>query len=62
MSKYARHFVRRLEAAVFPAVGDIDIGDIDIGEVTPRQMLKIFRRIQARGSLEKVHRIKNYCS
>ncbi|WP_332817401.1 tyrosine-type recombinase/integrase [Sphingopyxis sp.] len=55
--KYASHIVRRLEGDVFPAVGHLDIG-----EITPREMLDIFRTIQARGSLEMAHRIKNYCS
>ncbi|WP_447763643.1 tyrosine-type recombinase/integrase [Sphingopyxis panaciterrae] len=55
--KYAKHIVRRLEADVFPVVGPLDIR-----EITPRQMLEIFRGIQARGSLEMAHRIKNYCS
>jgi len=55
--KYAQHIVRRLEADVFPA-----IGNKDIAEITPREMLEIFRGIQARGSFEMAHRIKNYCS
>lgn len=55
--KYAAHIVRRLEGDVFPVVGDKDIA-----EITPRDMLDIFRAIQARGSFEMAHRIKNYCS
>ena len=55
--KYAAHIVRRLEGDVFPVVGDKDISGI-----TPREMLDIFRAIQARGSFEMAHRIKNYCS
>lgn len=54
--KYASHIVRRLEGGVFPAVDEIPIN-----EITPRQMLDIFRKIRARGSLEMAHRIKNYC-
>lgn len=55
--KYASHITRRLEGDVFPVVGDHDIR-----EISPRQMLDIFRSIQARGSIEIAHRIKNYCS
>lgn len=55
--KYASHIVRRLEGDVFPV-----IGDKNISEITPREMLDIFRAIQARGSFEMAHRIKNYCS
>lgn len=55
--KYARQITSRLEGDVFPVVGDHDIR-----EITPRQMLDIFRSIQARGSIEMAHRIKNYCS
>lgn len=55
--KYASRIVTRLETDVFPAVGDKDIA-----EITPREMLDIFRKIQARGSFETAHRIKNYCS
>lgn len=55
--KYASRIVARLEVDVFPAVGDKDIA-----EITPREMLDIFRTIQARGSFETAHRIKNYCS
>ena len=55
--KYARQITSRLEGDVFPIVGDHDIR-----EITPRQMLDIFRSIQARGSIEMAHRIKNYCS
>jgi len=55
--KYARQIASRLEGDVFPVVGDHDIR-----EITPRQMLDIFRSIQASGSIEMAHRIKNYCS
>lgn len=55
--KYASRIVSRLENDVFPIVGDKDIA-----EITPREMLDIFRSIQARGSFETAHRIKNYCS
>src|SRR3546814_13597997 len=55
--KYASRIVTRLESDVFPVVGDKDIA-----EITPREMLDIFRTIQARGSFETAHRIKNYCS
>ncbi len=55
--KYGSRIVSRLENDVFPV-----IGDKDIAEITPREMLDIFRSIQARGSFETAHRIKNYCS
>lgn len=55
--KYAGHIVRRLENDIFPV-----IGSHDIAEITPRQMLDALRKIEARGSIEMAHRIKNYCS
>ena len=55
--KYAKHIVRRLENDIFPV-----IGELDIAEITPRQMLDALRKIEARGSIEMAHRIKNYCS
>ncbi|MBL0914144.1 MAG: integrase arm-type DNA-binding domain-containing protein [Sphingopyxis sp.] len=55
--KYAGHIVRRLENDIFPVVGDKDIS-----EITPREMLNALRQIEARGSIELAHRIKNYCS
>jgi hypothetical protein len=48
--KYASRIVTRLETDVFPAVGDKDVA-----EITPREMLDIFRKIQARGSFETAH-------
>lgn len=55
--KYAGHIIRRLENDIFPIVGSHDIS-----EITPRQMLDALRKIEARGSIELAHRIKNYCS
>ncbi|HJS13352.1 tyrosine-type recombinase/integrase [Sphingopyxis sp.] len=55
--KYGSRIVSRLENDVFPVIGEKDIATI-----TPRDMLDIFRSIQARGSFETAHRIKNYCS
>ncbi|WP_324075310.1 phage integrase central domain-containing protein [Sphingopyxis sp.] len=52
--KYAAHIIRRLEADVFPVVGEKDIR-----EIKPRDLLDIFQAIQAHISLEMAHRIKN---
>lgn len=55
--RYAGVTMRRLEADIFPAVGALPIAAI-----TPRQMLEAFRAIQARGSVEMAHRVRNHCS
>lgn len=47
----------RLEADVYPVIGDMDVADI-----TPRQMLDAIRQIEARGSIEMARRVKNHCS
>ena len=63
-SKYApgwekSHSVKilsRLEKNVFPW-----IGKSTIAEVEPPQLLSVLRRIEARGALDTVHRVHQYC-
>jgi len=55
--RYAGVIMRRLEADIFPTVGEEPISAI-----TPRQMLEAFRGIERRGSVEMAHRVKNHCS
>ena len=55
--RYAGVIMRRLEADIFPTVGQEPISAI-----TPRQMLEAFRGIERRGSVEMAHRVKNHCS
>jgi integrase len=55
--RYAALVVGRLEADIFPA-----IGNLDIAEVKPRQILEAIRKIEARGAIEMARRLKNHCS
>lgn len=48
---------RRLEMNVFPWVGDRNIK-----EITTPELLKVLRRIEARGAFEMAHRVKYNCS
>ncbi len=48
--------LRRLQADVFPV-----IGARPIGEIRPPELLAMLRRIESRGALETVHRIKTIC-
>lgn len=49
---YRSKVVRRLEREVYPAIGDRPIRDIRAAEV-----LRILRRIEARGTIETAHRV-----
>jgi len=55
--RYARVIKTRLEADIFPDVGALDIAAIDSATV-----LKAFRKIEDRGSIDMAHRVRNYCS
>ena len=55
--RYAGLVTGRLEADIFPKVGKLDIS-----EITPREILLAIRQIEARGSVEMAHRVKNHCS
>jgi integrase len=55
--RYAALVKGRLEADIYPV-----IGDMDVAEITPRQILDAIRRIEGRGSIEMAHRVKNHCS
>lgn len=54
---YARQILSRLEADVFPMIGDDDIADIK-----PARMLEVLKAVEARGVLETNRRLKQYCS
>lgn len=55
--RYARVIRTRLTEDIFPWLGDMPIGEIE-----PVELLTVLRKIEARGSIEMAHRIKNYCS
>ena len=55
--RYARLIEGRLKNDILPIIGDKPIRSI-----LPRTMLEALRVIEARGSYEMAHRIKNYCS
>ena len=55
--RYAGVLMRRMEADIFPMIGQEPIASI-----TPRQMLEALRGIERRGSIEMAHRVKNHCS
>jgi hypothetical protein len=53
--RYARITTTRLEQDIFPDLGKVPIADID-----PVMLLEAFRKIEARGSIEMAHRIRNH--
>lgn len=55
--RYARLIEGRLKSDILPIIGDKPIRSI-----LPRTMLEALRVIEARGSYEMAHRIKNHCS
>jgi integrase len=55
-ASYSVKLLARLEANVFPWLGDRPIRDIKAPE-----LLSILRRVEARGVLETAHRLLNYC-
>ncbi|WP_229736513.1 tyrosine-type recombinase/integrase [Novosphingobium endophyticum] len=55
--RYARLIEGRLENDILPVIGDKPVRSI-----LPRTMLEALRVIEARGSYEMAHRIKNHCS
>jgi integrase len=56
-SRYAKLVLGRLEADVFPHIGQEDIGKIE-----PPRLLEVIRKIEARGAVETAKRIKGHCS
>ncbi|MGQ0533075.1 MAG: tyrosine-type recombinase/integrase [Caulobacteraceae bacterium] len=54
---YAAQILKRLEADVFPKVGEVDIAVIK-----PAKMLEVLKAVEARGVLETNRRLKQYCS
>ncbi len=55
-ASYSVKLLARLEANVFPWLGDRPIGDIK-----PPELLSVLRRVESRGVLETAHRLMNYC-
>jgi integrase len=53
---HAATVIRRLERDVFPW-----LGGRPVGETTAVEILEVLRRVEARGSLETAHRIKQIC-
>jgi integrase len=53
--RYARITTTRLEQDIFPDLGKVPIADID-----PVMLLGALRKIEARGSIEMAHRIRNH--
>lgn len=47
----------RLERDIYPSLGTKHINNI-----TPQELLRVFRKIESRGAIELMHRIKSYCS
>ena len=55
-ASYSVKLLARLEANVFPWLGDRPISDIK-----PPELLSVLRRVESRGVLETAHRLMNYC-
>ncbi|MBI5611909.1 MAG: tyrosine-type recombinase/integrase [Gammaproteobacteria bacterium] len=55
-TSHADKIIRRLEGEVFPWLGSRPIGDVNAPE-----LLKVLRRIEARGALETAHRVHQNC-
>lgn len=55
--RYVRLIEGRLKSDILPI-----IGDKPVRSSLPRTMLEALRLIQARGSYEMAHRIKNHCN
>ena len=53
--RYARIITTRLEQDIFPHLGTVPIAEID-----PPMILAALRKIEARGSIEMAHRIRNH--
>ena len=56
-ASYSVKLLARLEANVFPWLGNRPIRDIK-----PPELLSVMRRVESRGVLETAHRLMNYCS
>jgi integrase len=54
---YAKQIMNRLEADVFPK-----IGNDNVSEIKPAKMLAVLKAVEARGVLETNRRLKQYCS
>ncbi len=55
-TSYSVKLLARLEANIFPWLGDRPIRDIK-----PPELLSVLRRVESRGVLETAHRLMNYC-
>ena len=54
--KHAKTILRRLEANVFPWIGQRPVADI-----TAPELLTVLRRVEARGAIHSAHRIRIIC-
>ncbi|AQZ79537.1 tyrosine-type recombinase/integrase [Escherichia coli] len=54
---YARSVLEALDKDIFPYLGKRSVTDI-----LPLEMLEILRRIEKRGSLEKLRKVRQYCN
>lgn len=55
--RYAKLVLGRLEADIFPHIGQEDIGKIE-----PPRLLEVIRKIEGRGAVEMARRIRGHCS
>lgn len=55
--RYAKLVLGRLEADIFPHLGQHNIDLIE-----PPRLLEVIRKIEARGAIEMAKRVKNHCS
>ena len=55
--RYAAQIESRLAADIYP-----HLGKMPIASITPPQLLKVLKKVQSRGVVETVHRLKQYCS
>lgn len=56
-AKYADQILKRLEADIFPT-----LGARPIAEITAKEMLETLKKVEARGVLVTLRRLKQYCS
>jgi integrase len=55
-ARHAEYVIRRMEADVFPF-----IGDRPINKITPPELLAVLRTIEARGAIDIAHRAQQTC-
>jgi integrase len=55
--RYKDQIASRLQTDIYP-----DLGKLPINVITPQQLLRTLKKVQARGAIETSHRLKQYCS